>query len=143
MTVKPGLRAWAVATVVGGLWLGVAGRVVMILIALAAGHALRWSWGGSIEIVLFGVILAAVAVAAWMLLRRLVPGLRRGRGLFFGLILFGIFALLPPPSAQSAVAGIGQRPLSLVLFGALLVVFGVLVETMLVRSSPQATGRAE
>lgn len=115
----------------------------MVLIALAAGHPLRLSWGGSIEIVVFGVIVAAVAVAAWMLLRHLVPVLRYGRGLVFGLVLFGIFALLPPPSAQSAVAGIGQRTLSLALFGALLVVFGILVEAILVRSLPRAEERAE
>lgn len=143
MTVQQGLRAWAGATLVGGLWLGLAGRGVMVLIALAAGHSLRWSWGGSVEIVLFGVILAAVAVAAWMLLRHLVPVLRHGRGLVFGLILFGIFAVLPPPSAQSAVAGIGQRTLSLVLFGALLVVFGSLVETLLVRLLPKVAGRGQ
>ncbi len=143
MTVPQVLKAWALASVVGGLWLGVAGRGVMVLIALAAGHPLRWSWGGSIEIVIFGVILAAVAVAAWMLLRHLVPVLRDGRGLVFGLVLFVIFAVLPPPSAQSAVAGIGQRTLSLALFGALLVVFGILVEAILVRSLPRAEGRGE
>lgn len=140
MTVPQVLKAWVLASVVGGLWLGVAGRAVMVLIALAAGHSLRWSWGGSIEIVAFGVILAAVAVAAWMLLRHLVPVLRHGRGLVFGLVLFGIFAVLPPPSAQSAVASIGQRTLSLALFGALLVVFGILVETIVVRSLPR-TGK--
>jgi hypothetical protein len=143
MTVPQVLKAWALASLVGGLWLGVAGRGVMVLIALAAGHPLRWSWGGSLEIVAFGALLAAVAVAAWMLLRHLVPVLRRGRGLLFGMILFGIFAVLPPPSAQSAVAGIGQRTLSLALFGALLVVFGVLVETFLVRLLPKTAGRAE
>lgn len=143
MMVPRVLRTWALASVVGGLWLGVAGRGVMVLIALAAGHPLRWSWGGSLEIVAFGGILAAVAVGAWMLLRHLVPVLRRGHGLLFGLMLFGIFAVLPPPSAQSAVAGIGQRTLSLVLFGVLLVGFGILVETMLVRSLPRAGRPAE
>jgi hypothetical protein len=129
-------RAWAVAGLLGGLWLGVMGRAVMIPIALAAGHELRWSWAGSIEIVIFGVILGAVAVPAWMLLRHLLPRLRAGRGLLFGGILFLIFALLPPPSAQSAVASIGQRTLSLLLFGALLVSFGVLVERVLERTLP-------
>ncbi|MFN2316038.1 MAG: hypothetical protein ABR551_09355 [Gemmatimonadales bacterium] len=143
MTVPQLLKAWAIASVVGGLWLGVAGRGVMVLIALAAGHALRWSWGGSIEIVIFGVILAAVAVAAWMLLRHLVPLLRYGRGLVFGLVLFGIFAVLPPPSAQSAAAGIGQHTLSMALFGALLVVFGILVESIVVRTLTRTGKHAE
>ena len=143
MTVPQMLKAWALASVVGGLWLGVAGRGVMVLIALAAGHSLRWSWGGSIEIVVFGVILAAVAVPAWMAMRHWFPAMRVARGLPFGLILFAIFAVLPPPSAQSAVAGIGQRTLSLVLFGVLLVVFGILVEAILARSLSRAGGRAE
>ncbi len=143
MTVPEMLKAWALASVIGGLWLGVAGRAVMVLIALAAGHPLRWSWDGSIEIVVFGVILAAVAVPAWMALRHWFPALRMARGLLFGLILFGIFAVLPPPSAQSAVAGIGQRSLSLLLFGVLLVVFGILVETILVRSLPRSGGDAK
>lgn len=143
MTVTQRLKTWALASLVGGVWLGVAGRGVMVLIALAAGHPLRWSWGGSIEIVVFGVILAAVAVPAWMALRHWFPALRVARGLPFGLILFGIFAVVPPPSAQSAVAGIGQRTLSLVLFGVLLVVFGILVETVLVRSLPRAGRPAE
>lgn len=133
MTLPGVLRGWLAGTVAGGLWLGLGGRAAMVVIALAAGHPLRWSWGGSVEIVLFGMILAGVATAAWQLLRHLLPALRRGRGLLFGAILFGIFAAVPPPSAQSAVAGIGQRTLSLALFGGLLVGFGVLVETILVR----------
>lgn len=136
MTALRYLKAWGWAGLLGGLWLGIMGRAVMIPIALAAGHELRWSWGGSIEIVVFGVILGAVAVAAWMLLRHIVPRLRAGRGLLFGGILVAIFALLPPPSAQSAVASIGQRTLSLLLFGALLVSFGVLVERILERILP-------
>ena len=142
MTLRQGVKAWALASLVGGLWLGVAGRGVMVLIALAAGQPPRWSWGGSVEIFVFGVVLAAVAVLAWMALRHLVPALRAGRGLVFGLILFGIFAVLPPPSAQSAVATIGQRTLSLLLFSVLLAGFGVLVESILTRVLPPPPRRA-
>lgn len=133
------LKRYLLATAVGGLWLGLGGRAVMVLIALAAGQPTRWSWGGSLEIVAFGVILAAVAVGAWMLVRGLLPAGLRGRGLIFGATLFGIFAVLPPPSAQSALAGVGQRTLSLILFGLLLVGFGLLVERLL-HHGPGAPG---
>lgn len=134
MTVLQLLKAWAIAGLIGGLWLGVTGRAIMVIIALAAGHPPRWSWGGSIEVALFGVILGTVATAAWMLLRHILPRLRAGRGLLFGGLLAVLFALLPPPSAQSAVAGIGQRTLSLLLFGMLLVSFGMIVERLLERT---------
>lgn len=136
MTMPAALSGYLRAVLAGGLWLGLGGRAVMVLIALAAGQPSRWSWGGTMDVVLFGLILAAVAVGAWMLVRGALPVLRRGRGVVFGAILFGIFAVLPPPSAESAVAGIGQRSLSLALFGGLLVGFGVLVETILRRAAP-------
>lgn len=127
------LRAWFLASLAGGLWLGVLGRAAMVAIALAAGHPLRWSWGGSFEIVGFGLLLAGGITAAWMALRYWFPPLRVGRGLILGGGLLLVFALRPPPSAESAMAGIGQRTLSLLLFGSVLLGFGVLVERVLTR----------
>lgn len=122
---------WAVAAAAGALWLGVLGRAVMSVIALAAGQSPRWSWGGTLEILLMAAVVSAVVTAAWMGLRRLVPFLRRGRGALPGAIVFLGFALVPPPSATSALAGIGQRGLSTVLFGVLLVGYGMIVEAIL------------
>lgn len=128
------LRSWFLASLVGGLWLGVLGRAIMVAIALAAGHPLRWSWGGSLEIVGFGLLLGGGVTAAWMVLRYWFPLLRSGRGAILGAGLLLALALRPPPSAESALAGVGQRTLSFLLFGLLLVSFGFLVERVLARA---------
>jgi len=124
-------RDWLLASLAGGLWLGLLGRAVMSLIALAAGQSPRWTWDGTREILIMGVAVSAVVTAAWMVIRRVLPVLRWGRGALPGAIVFLGFVLIPPPSATSALTGIGQRGLSTLLFGILLVGFGVIVEAIL------------
>ncbi len=131
---------WLVASLAGGAWLGVLGRGVMSLIALAAGQSPRWSWGGTWEILVMAMIVSTLVTLAWMVLRRLVPFLRRGRGALPGVIVFIGFVLIPPPSATSALAGIGQRNLSTLLFGILLVGFGMVVEGVLVHRATRRLG---
>lgn len=135
------LRSWLVASLAGALWLGLLGRGVMSLIALAAGQSPRWSWDGTLEILVMAAIVSAVVTAVWMGLRRLVPLLRRGRGALPGAIVFLGFVLIPPPSATSALAGIGQRGLSTILFGVLLVGFGIIVESILAVRERRAAGK--
>lgn len=125
------LGGWLLASLAGALWLGLLGRGVMSVIALAAGQSPRWSWGGTVEILVMAAIVSALVTAAWIGLRRLVPFLRRGRGALPGAIVFIGFVLVPPPSATSALAGIGQRGLSTLLFGVLLIGFGMIVEAIL------------
>jgi hypothetical protein len=125
------LWSWLLATLAGALWLGLLGRGVMSLIALAAGQSPRWTWDGTRDILIMGAIVSAVVTALWMGLRRVVPFLRRGRGALPGALVFLGFMMIPPPTATSALAGIGLRGLSTVLFGLLLVGFGMTIESIL------------
>jgi hypothetical protein len=111
------------------LGFGVAARLVMRLIALSAGGGGSFSVGGSLEVVAFGAILAAVLALATELLRKWIP--RRWLGSAIAVAAFGIFALLPPPAARSALATAPESgPLAFALFALLFLAYGVLLDRL-------------
>jgi hypothetical protein len=94
-----------------GLALGLAGRVLMRLIALESGLPGRFSPGGSLEVVAFGALIGApVALVFWVARPRIrIPAPWAGSVL--GLLLMGWFSLARPPAARSALAGTPDTPL--------------------------------
>lgn len=129
--------AAVLACIGGGLVLGIGGRLVMLLIALAADITPGFSLGGTAEVLATGFIIGIPAGLFFIAVRKhiRVPGLWKG-GLFGG-ILFLILVLIPPPAARSAVAGVGHRflPLTISLFGPLFVTYGIVVEAIMQRYS--------
>ena len=122
------LRRVALA-VIAGVLLGVASRIVMRLIGMLAGGTEGFSWGGTIEIVLFGVMIGAPIALFFFLLRSRLEWPRPWAGVALGAVLFAATALRPPPSAASALAGTADPPLATAaLFAALWLGFGLLLE---------------
>jgi hypothetical protein len=98
------------AGVAAGLLLGVGSRGVMRWIALEAGMTGAYSRGGSVEVVIFGALVGfPIAVAFWAIRHR-IPWPRPLAGLAVGLGAVAVFALVPPPSARSALAGTPDTP---------------------------------
>ncbi|MGH7720786.1 MAG: hypothetical protein ACREON_18310, partial [Gemmatimonadaceae bacterium] len=98
---------------------------VMRVIALSAGGAGAFSIGGSAEVVLFGIALGAPVALVFFALRQRIPLPAPWGGIAVGLMLFAMLALIPPPAAQSALAGTPDPPaLTASLFGALFAAYG-------------------
>lgn len=121
------------AGLVGGLVLGIGGRLAMALIAVAAGRAPAFSLGGSAEVLLTGIAIGAPAGVVFIAARQYLSRLGRWKGALFGALVFVLLVLVPPPAARSAAAGVGQLPLTLGLFGALFMVHGMVVEAVIKR----------
>jgi hypothetical protein len=134
-----------IAALVAGTVLGVAGRLLMRFIAREAGLPGSFSTGGSLEVVLFGVLLGAPLAAGFWLLR---PHLRVPRplaGLGFGVVLTALLAVFPPPSGRSALANTPDTPLFTLLgFGLLLTLWGTALDlvTGWNRGGPRDRGTA-
>ncbi len=126
----------------GGLVLGLGGRLVMRLIALAAGLPPGFSLGGSVEVFLTGFFIGLPAALVYAAVRQLIPGPGLWRGAAFGALLFVMLVLFPLPAARSAAGSVGQLPLTLSLFGPLFVLYGVVVEFAGRRFAPAKRGPA-
>ena len=114
------------ASVVSGIVLGIAARLVMRFIALESGIPGSYSLGGSLEVAAFGAMLGTPLAFAFLMLRLRVSMKAPWVGLLFGLIVFTMLSILRPPSAQSALAGTPDTPLSTALaFALLFAVWGI------------------
>lgn len=118
-------RAGGIA-VLWGLVLGLAIRVAMRFVALEAGMSPGFSTGGSLEVVGFGALVGAPIAMVFFLLRPKIGVRGPGPGLLVGLTMFAAFALLPPPSARSALAATSDSPsATAALFGGVLAAWGL------------------
>jgi hypothetical protein len=103
----------------------------MRVIVLEAGLPGSYSLGGSLEVVLFGLLLGAPLAAGFWLLRPQLPWRRPLGGLVLGGLLTALLAVVPPPSAASALAATPDTPLLTWLgFGLLLVAWAVALEAV-------------
>jgi hypothetical protein len=109
----------------------------MSLTALLAGHALRFSLGGTLEVVLFGMLVGAAAGVPYGAIRARLsrPSLLTGIG--WGLVLFLLLLAVPPPAALSAFGGVSHvgLPIVLALFAAVFLAWGAALEALLRRWS--------
>lgn len=121
---------WSFAAIGAGVALGVAARLAMRLIAWQAGVNPEFSFGGSVEVILFGVVVGTpVALVVW-LCRHLVA-LPRWTGVFAGLLLFAVLSAWPPSAARSALEGTPDAPMATgVVFAAAFAVYGIVLDAM-------------
>jgi hypothetical protein len=113
-------------SVVSGIVLGIAARLVMRFIALESGLPGSYSLGGSLEVAAFGAMLGTPLAFAFLMLRRWFFIPPPWAGLLFGLALFAVLSILRPPSAQSALAGTPDTPMATGLaFALLFVLWGI------------------
>lgn len=118
-------------SVTAGLLLGVGARGLMRLIALEAGLPGSYSPGGSLEVVLFGLIIGAPVALGFQLIRPRIPLRRPLAGLALGSAMLLVLALWPPDSARSAFEGTPDTPgFTLVGFWLLFACWGAFLEWM-------------
>ena len=135
-------RTWAFNPLIAGLFLGIGGRLVMALIAVSEGVRQPPSLGGSLEVVATGVLIGTPAGMLYYLVRGRIRTAGWWTGMAWGGLYVTLLALVPPPAARSAVEGIGPHivPLTLILFGALFVLYGILLEALVL--TRRGAGRA-
>jgi hypothetical protein len=147
LTGRFALRAWrarsmaplveagrgAMAGVLAGIVWGVGARLVMRLVALADGRPTEFSAGGTLLIVIVGMIFGLLLGLLFATVRRWLPGSRLAGGAAFGSIIAGLLML---PLAALGAADLGGDPadapvlIGTGLFGALFVVHGVVMAAL-------------
>jgi hypothetical protein len=113
-----------------GAVLGIATRVAMRLVAWQAGMNSSFSLSGSLEIVLFGMLIGApVALLYWVCRDRFALPRLAGVGAALG--LFAVLAAWPTSSARSALAATPDTPIvTAVIFGTAFLVYGAALEAL-------------
>src|SRR5262245_26635000 len=102
----------------------------MRLVSLESGGAPEFSPGGSIEVVLFGLLLGAPA-ALLLLVARSRWTLPAWSGVVVGLTMFGVLALVPPDPARSALAATPDSPAATAaLFALAFASYGALLDAL-------------
>jgi hypothetical protein len=119
------IRKHLLTSLLLGVGLGLAARMIMRVVAWSAGLAGSFSTGGSFEVVLFGAMIGTPVAFGLLVIRERMTRRTRWLGRAVGGILFALFVLLPPESARSAMAATPDPPLlTVLLFGGLLFLFG-------------------
>jgi hypothetical protein len=114
------------ASALGALVLGVGGRVLMRIIALASGSGGGFSLAGSLEVVAAGALFGALGGLVLLILDR--AGLHRRRALNLTAALFFVIGLVSD-AARGAASRIPTpgRWLALGAFGGLLLLYSMLL----------------
>jgi hypothetical protein len=123
------IRSLAVAMVAGAV-LGLASRVAMRLVAFKADVAPGFSLGGSIEVVLFGMLIGTpIALVVSACRRRF--SLPAWTGVAVGLALFASFTVWQPPAARSALSTVPDAAFTTAAcFAAAFVLYGVVLDVL-------------
>ncbi len=111
----------------GGVW-GIGARGAMRIMAVAAGQPTGFSIEGTLFILMAGALFGIPAGLLWVGGRRVIPGTGMRKGLACGLLvllILGYFFYTGPIQDES---GLGHPVLASVLFGALFVLFGMVLE---------------
>jgi hypothetical protein len=119
-----------VAGLVAGTALGAGMRLAMRIVALTDGSpGTRFTVAGTLLILIVVNVLLLPVAALFLAVRRLFKGSPRRRGAIFGLWLVVPFLALP---AREAIE-IGFVPLNVVMFGSLIVLYGVVLSVTMSR----------
>lgn len=114
------VRSASLGFVVGAILLGVGGRALMRVVALATGASSGFSVGGSLEVLAAGALYGTLA---GLLLPCVPARLGRWRGVLHAGGLFVLIALVSDAARGAATAiALPARTLAVLAFGALLLV---------------------
>lgn len=109
----------------GALFIGGGGRVVMRLLALSDERPIGLTAGGTLEVVVYGALCGAAGGLVYLALARLGWS-RPALGAATGLLTFAGTALtLPPHLAATAEPFLSRSWLLLLLFGACFIAYGL------------------
>ena len=117
----------------GTVILGIGGRIAMRMVAVAADEKMRFTVGGTLEIILAGAGGGTLGSLLFLFLQRFLPQAGSRRGLKLG-AAFLVIAILPLlPSLGGVVAPLKMIVATIVLFPALFLAYGIAVEAIVVR----------
>jgi hypothetical protein len=122
-----------VAGVLAGIVWGAGARLVMRVVALVDGRPTEFSAGGTMVIVVVGMVFGVPLGLLYATVRRRLPGSRLAGGAVFGLTVAGLLIL---PFAALGAADLGGEPtdtpvlIGTGLFGALFVAHGVVMAAL-------------
>lgn len=126
---KKFLRSLFTGLFLGALILGAGGRLFMRVIAEMGGLEGGFSWGGSLEVVLVGLITGGIAGICYPLWLR-IPLNKNLQGILYGLLVFMVF-LLAPVSGKGAARGFPDLQLQIYIgFGLLFLLFGYVLSKL-------------
>ena len=131
MNIRRRIASGLLAGLAAGLFLGVTGRMVMRLLALAGGMRPGFSIEATLGVLLIGVIIGLVSGLIYAVLRAFLPPFR-GQGILYGLLWMGVLALLNQRLIQEEIASAADGRVMLVaalaLFTLVFVIFGTILE---------------
>lgn len=134
-------RRLLVTSVLAGLLLGVAARVVMRFVALESGLDPGFSAGGSLEVIAFAALVGAPLAGIFLATRRRIAVPLPWAGLVYGAAVFSVLVAWPPAAARSALEGTTDTPAATTAaFGLLFIAWGVALE-LLATSAPMGRRR--
>lgn len=116
-----------VAGAAGGLVAGSGSRLAMRGVALAAGLQVSFTLEGTLVLLIFGLMFGLPFGAAYMAVRRLLPGGGAWQGLVYGLLLFVLFLAPPLLFYREGEALLASPLIGLSLFAPLPLTYGVTV----------------
>lgn len=121
---KPVTAGLAAGVIAGTLILGIGGRLAMRLIAIISGLPGSHSWGGSLEVVAFGLILGILSGIFFGLVFPYTFTWRLLTGLLFGLLVYGAVVAIPMES-MGAIAGFPAHKVPIAwIFGIVFALYG-------------------
>ncbi len=122
--------------VLGVLFLGLGGRIVMRILAVIIAREPAFSLGGSLEIIAYGAIVGTVSGAVFALARPFTPEHWSISGLLLAAIAYaGTILTLPAHIADTARPFAAMMPTVLMLFGLCFLLFGLGMARLSYRAS--------
>jgi hypothetical protein len=127
MSARRGLIAGALSgALFGALFIGLGGRMVMRILAVAIAREPAFSIGGSLEVIAYGAIVGLVSGGAFALARPILPERHWIAGLLQATITYaGTILTLPAHFAETARPFADRIPVVLLLFGLCFLLFGL------------------
>jgi hypothetical protein len=131
------LGAAAAGLVCGILVLGLGGRVMMRIVALAGHRPVHFGAGATAGILLIGGVLGLIGGVGFALLQRALPGGAVVKGLLYGTLFFVVVVPLQPAPIQAEITELRAIwSIVIPLFWALFLAFGVGVASWGGRPAP-------
>jgi len=114
----------------GTVIIGIGGRLAMRLITILGGLPGGYSWDGTLEVVMFGLITGIISGVVFGTVERYAFSNRMLTGLVYGALVFGSLVVIPI-DAKGAASGFPDLQAAIYLiFGSVLLVYGIALATM-------------
>lgn len=122
------LRDLITGAALGALLIGLGGRMVMRLLALAIDREPSFSVGGTAEVIAYGAIIGFLSAALLAIARPVLPRRWPLQGLILAALAYsGTVATLPAHIADTARPFADRMPFVMALFGLCFLLFGLVL----------------